>query len=72
MPRATLSSRASSSVASLIRIAGVIAAWKKGDKHGLSLWPDAVRVIKLSQAFNATIAFGPPEDGFDGTNHPVR
>src|SRR4029077_3042179 len=38
---------------SLIRIAGVIAAWEKGAKRGVSLWPDAVRVIKLSEGFDA-------------------
>ncbi|QAU43020.1 hypothetical protein [Bradyrhizobium guangdongense] len=52
---------------SLIRIAGVIVAWEKGMKRGVSLWPDAVRVIKLAMGFAA--AFGPPEEGFDGTCH---
>ncbi|HXI08631.1 MAG TPA: hypothetical protein VNJ49_20145 [Bradyrhizobium sp.] len=52
---------------SLIRIAGVIAAWEKGSKLGASLWPDAVRVIKLADDFNALAAFGAPQDGFDGS-----
>lgn len=52
---------------SLIRIVGVMAAWQKGGKSGVSLWPDAVRVIKLSGGLDFTGAFGPPEDGFDGT-----
>lgn len=50
---------------SLIRIVGVMAAWEKGTKRGVSLWPDAVRVIKLVQG--ASASFGPPEAGFDGT-----
>lgn len=54
---------------SLIRIAGVISAWEKGAKCGVSLWPDAVRVINLMGGFDATVAFGPPEDGFDGANY---
>lgn len=49
----------------LIRIAGVIAAWEKGAKRGVSLWPDAVRVIKLSEGFDANAAFGPPDEGYD-------
>ena len=52
---------------SIIRIAGVIAAWEKGSKRGVSLWPDAVRVIKLSEGFDASRAFGGPEDGYDGS-----
>ncbi|ERF79975.1 hypothetical protein JQ559_31300 [Bradyrhizobium viridifuturi] len=63
---------------SLIRLSGVIAAWEKGAKRGVSLWPDAVRVIKLADGAEAARvddpegipsgaqAFGPPEDGFDG------
>jgi hypothetical protein len=51
---------------SLIRIAGLIAAWEKGAKRGVSLWPDAVRVIKLAEGFDASAAFGASEDGFDG------
>jgi len=51
---------------SIIRIAGVIAAWEKGAKRGVSLWPDAVRVIKLSEGFDASKAFGGPEDGYSG------
>ncbi|MFB6458629.1 hypothetical protein [Bradyrhizobium tunisiense] len=54
---------------SLIRISGVIAVWEKGVKRGVSLWPDAVRVIKLVGRFDATAAFGPPEEGFDGTDY---
>lgn len=54
---------------SIIRIAGVIAAWEKGAKRGVSLWPDAVRVIKLSEGFDATAAFGGAEDGFDADDH---
>ncbi|MGO3931216.1 hypothetical protein [Rhodopseudomonas pseudopalustris] len=50
-----------------LRIAGVIAAWEKGEKRGVSLFPDAVRVIKLSEDFDPCAAFGPPEDGFDGS-----
>lgn len=66
---------------SLIRIAGVIAAWEKGAKRGASLWPDVVRVIKLENASDAferfcgpaggydpSQAFGPPEDGYDGSD----
>lgn len=66
----------------LIRISGVIAAWEKGAKRGVSLWPDAVRVIKLADGFDASEplcgpdggynpsqAFGPPEDGYDGSAH---
>ncbi|MET4292496.1 hypothetical protein [Bradyrhizobium sp. LB5.2] len=65
---------------SLIRISGLIAAWQKGQKRGVSLWPDAVRVIKLAVGFDASEpfcgaggdfdasqAFGPPEDGYDGS-----
>ena len=65
---------------SLIRVSGLIAAWQKGAKHGVSLWPDAVRVIKLANSFevsepnccpswnfNASRAFGPPEDGYAGS-----
>ncbi|MBR0895778.1 hypothetical protein JQ616_12515 [Bradyrhizobium tropiciagri] len=64
----------------LIRLIGVIAAWEKGAKRGVSLWPDAVRVIKLANGFDAcvmiddpdggfdgSLGFGPPEDGYDGT-----
>ena len=54
---------------SIIRIAGVIAAWEKGSKRGVSLWPDAVRVIKLSEGFDASRAFGAAEDGFDADDH---
>lgn len=54
---------------SLIRISGVIAAWEKGVKRGVMLWPDAVRVIKLADGFDASAPFGPPEDGFDGSAH---
>ena len=54
---------------SLIRIAGVIAAWEKGAKRGVSLWPDAVRVIKLSEGFDANAAFGAAEDGFDADEY---
>lgn len=54
---------------SLIRIAGVIAAWEKGSKRGVSLWPDAVRVIKLSEGFDASAAFGAAEDGFDADEY---
>ncbi|SFM85590.1 hypothetical protein SAMN05216573_10520 [Bradyrhizobium sp. Rc3b] len=50
---------------SLIRVAGVIVTWCTGGFRGVSLWLDAVRVIKLAPGFAA--AFGPPEDGFDGT-----
>ena len=50
---------------SLLRIAGVIAAWEKGVMCGVSLWPDAVRVIKLVEGFDASAAFGAAEDGFD-------
>ncbi len=50
---------------SLIRIAGVIAPWGKGTVCGVSLWPDAVRVIKLAEGFHASAAFGVAEDGFD-------
>lgn len=66
---------------SKIRIAGVIAAWEKGEKRGVSLWPDAVRVIKLGsgpdalkefcgpdRAYDPSQAFGPPEDGYDGSD----
>jgi DNA-directed RNA polymerase len=53
---------------SLIRITGVIAAWDKGAKRGVSLWPDAVRVIRLAEGFNPLAAFGPPEDGLDVSN----
>jgi hypothetical protein len=54
---------------SLLRIAGVIAAWEKGAKRGVSLWPDAVRVIKLSEGFDANAAFGAAEDGFDADEY---
>lgn len=54
---------------SLIRIVGVIAAWKKGSKAGVSLWPDAVRVIRLAIHFDAAALFGPPEEGYDSTDH---
>ena len=54
---------------SMIRIAGVIAAWEKGAKRGVSLWPDAVRVIKLSEGFDANAAFGAAEDGFDADEY---
>lgn len=54
---------------SIIRIAGVIAAWERGSKRGVSLWPDAVRVIKLYEGFDATAAFGAAEDGFDGSDY---
>ncbi|MDE5451922.1 hypothetical protein GWE18_03395 [Bradyrhizobium sp. CSA112] len=50
---------------SLIRIVGVIAAWEKGAMCGVSLWPDAVRVVKLAEGFDASAAFGAAEDGFD-------
>jgi hypothetical protein len=53
----------------LLRIAGVIAAWEKGAKRGVSLWPDAVRVIKLSEGFDASAAFGAGEDGFDADEY---
>lgn len=54
---------------SLIRIAGVLAGWEKGAKRGVSLWPDAVRVIKLSEGFDANAAFGAAEDGFDADEY---
>ncbi|WAB80144.1 DNA-directed RNA polymerase [Rhodopseudomonas palustris] len=54
---------------SKIRIAGVIAAWEKGAKRGVSLWPDAVRVIKLSEGFDANAAFGAAEDGFNADDY---
>jgi DNA-directed RNA polymerase len=54
---------------SLIRIAGVIVTWGTGGIRGVSLWLDAVRVIKLAPGF--AVAFGPPEEGYDGTYHPV-
>lgn len=66
---------------SLIRLSGVIAAWEKGAKRGVSLWPDAVRVIKLAEGsdemdddgaeggLSGSEPFGPPEDGFDGAAH---
>ncbi|MCL2714600.1 MAG: hypothetical protein FWD68_08495 [Alphaproteobacteria bacterium] len=54
---------------SLIRIAGVIAAWEKGAKRGVSLWPDAVRVIRLAEGFDASNVFGAAEDGFDGAEY---
>ena len=57
---------------SLIRIAGVIAAWEKGAKRGVSLWPDAVRVIKLSEGFDANAAFGAAEDGFDADDYEAN
>ncbi|QIG96577.1 hypothetical protein [Bradyrhizobium sp. 6(2017)] len=52
---------------SLIRISGVIAAWERGSKRGVSLWSDAVRVIDLAKGFDPLAAFGPAEDGFDVT-----
>lgn len=54
---------------SLIRIAGVMAPWEKGAKRGVSLWPDAVRVIKLSEG---SVGFGAPEDGFDADEHETN
>lgn len=54
---------------SLIRIAGVIAAWEKGTKRGVSLWPDAVRVIKIAEGFDSAAAFGAGEDGFDADEY---
>lgn len=48
---------------SLIRIAGVIACWEKGKLCGVSLWPDAVRVIKL-EGFDTSKLFGPPDEGY--------
>ncbi|MBR1173930.1 hypothetical protein JQ617_08195 [Bradyrhizobium sp. KB893862 SZCCT0404] len=54
---------------SKIRIAGVIAAWEKGAKRGVSLWPDAVRVIKLAEGFDSSQAFGAAEDGFDAEEY---
>lgn len=54
---------------SLIRITGVIAPWEAGLKRGLALWPDAVRVIRLGDGFDAAAAFGPAEDGFDVTKY---
>ena len=54
---------------SLIRIAGVIAPWEKGQMRGVSLWPYAVRVIRLVEDFDAAAAFGPAEDGFDVTTY---
>lgn len=51
---------------SLIRIAGVMAPWEKGAKRGVSLWPDMVRVIKLS---GGSVGFGAPEDGFDADDY---
>jgi hypothetical protein len=54
---------------SLIRIAGVIAAWEKGAKRGVSLWPDAVRVIKLAEGFDSAQAFGAGEEGFDADEY---
>jgi DNA-directed RNA polymerase len=53
---------------SLMRVAGVAAAWEKGSKRGVSLWLDAVRVIKLTSGFDASRAFGASEDGFDGAD----
>jgi DNA-directed RNA polymerase len=50
---------------SSIRIAGIIVAWEKGTMRGVSLWPDAVRVIKLAEGFDASAAFGAAEEGFD-------
>lgn len=49
----------------LIRIVGSVAAWEKGAKRGISLWPDAIRVIKLAEGFDASVAFGPADEGFD-------
>ncbi|WP_041797957.1 hypothetical protein [Rhodopseudomonas palustris] len=53
----------------LIRITGVVALWEHGGKRGVSLWPDAVRVIKLPEVFDPCAAFGPPEDGFDSADY---
>ncbi|PYF01680.1 hypothetical protein BJ122_11987 [Rhodopseudomonas faecalis] len=50
---------------SIIRIGGLVAAWEKGRIRGVSLWLDAVRVLKLAETFKAASVFGPPEDGFD-------
>lgn len=55
-----------------LRIAGSIAAWEKGTKRGLSLWPDAVRVIKLAEGFDANAAFGAAEDGFDADEYETN
>lgn len=52
-----------------LRIAGSVAAWEKGAKRGVSLWPDAVRVIKLAEGFDANAAFGAAEDGFDADDY---
>ena len=41
-----------------IRVAGVIAAWEAGVKRGISLWPDAVKVISYAKRFDAVAAFG--------------
>lgn len=49
----------------LIRVVGSVAAWEKGEKRGISLWPDAIRVIRLAEGFDANAAFGPPDEGFD-------
>ncbi|NEW92767.1 hypothetical protein [Rhodopseudomonas sp. BR0M22] len=49
----------------LVRIAGVIAGWEKGAMSGVSLWLDAVRVIRLVEGFDASKLFGPPDEGFD-------
>ena len=49
---------------SIIRIAGSIAPWKKGSKFGVSLWPDAARVLKLVEGRDYNEAFG-DDDGFD-------
>jgi hypothetical protein len=55
---------------SKIRIAGVIAAWQKGRMRGVSLWPSAIRVIRLADGFDANGAFGAAEDGFDADDYP--
>lgn len=52
---------------SLIRISGVIASWEGGSKRGVSLWPDAVRVIDLAKGTDPQAAFGRADDGFDVT-----
>ncbi|MCG2642433.1 MULTISPECIES: hypothetical protein [Bradyrhizobium] len=57
---------------SLIRITGVLAAWERGAKRGVSLWPDAVRVLHLAEGMNPLSAFGPAEDGFDVAGYDAR
>lgn len=52
------------------RFAGVIAAWEKGSKRGVSLWPDAVRVLKLVEG--GFQGFGAEEDGFDAEDRPSQ